>query len=97
MKTTIDFGDLVGLSFAMRRRGSSGHSLDSGAIKMLTIGVGWSMTDIIFTRLVPLFFGARGLQFSWSYVLMSLEANVLLVSLCGCNHKYIYIIFYNFN
>ena len=32
------------------------------------------------TRLVPLWVGARGVEFDWKYIQMSFDANVSLVS-----------------
>ena len=34
------------------------------------------------TRIVPLWVGARGVEFDWKYIQMSFDANVSLVSNC---------------
>ena len=36
------------------------------------------------TRLVPLWVGARGVEFDWKYIQMSFDANVSLVSVSHC-------------
>lgn len=33
-------------------------------------------------RLLPLWVGARGIEFDWKYMQMSLDSNICLVSLC---------------
>uniref|UniRef100_A0A7N0TPB6 BOS complex subunit TMEM147 n=1 Tax=Kalanchoe fedtschenkoi TaxID=63787 RepID=A0A7N0TPB6_KALFE len=44
------------------------------------VGLGWAFADSVLHRLVPLWVGARGLEFSWDYYIMqSLEANSNLV------------------
>lgn len=74
IKTTIDFGDLMALSVVI------GKSTGSGQIRILVAGLGWAAADLVLTKALPLWVGARGLQFDWKYILMSLDANVSLVS-----------------
>ncbi|XP_076028367.1 BOS complex subunit TMEM147 [Oratosquilla oratoria] len=73
IKTTVDFGDLVGLSIVMGRIAGSGH------IKVLVTGLGWAAADLLLTRALPLWVGARGLEFDWKYIQLSLDANISLV------------------
>jgi len=73
VKTSVDFGDIIGLSMVMNRVPGSGH------IKVLITGLGWAAADLLLTRLLPLWVGARGLEFDWRYIQMSLDANVSLV------------------
>ena len=42
--------------------------------------LGWATAELIMTRLVPLWVGARGVEFDWKYIQMSFDANVSLVS-----------------
>lgn len=42
--------------------------------------VGWGTAQSISTRILPLWFGARGTEFDWKYVQSSLNANIDLVS-----------------
>lgn len=42
-------------------------------------GAGWAVTESVLMRLVPLWIGARQLEFSWEYIQMSVEANFSLV------------------
>lgn len=40
---------------------------------------GWAFADSVLHRLAPLWVGARGLEFTWDYLLQGLEANANLV------------------
>ncbi|KAK3859814.1 hypothetical protein Pmani_037248 [Petrolisthes manimaculis] len=73
VKTTVDFGDIMGLSLVMHRIPGSGH------IKVLITGLGWAAADLVLTRALPLWVGARGLEFDWKYIQISLDANISLV------------------
>ena len=42
------------------------------------------------TRLVPLWVGARGVEFDWKYIQMSFDANVSLVSGSHLQHGQIF-------
>ncbi len=39
----------------------------------------WALAEAVATRLLPLWFNARGSDFTWEWTLMALEANVQLV------------------
>ena len=41
---------------------------------------GWATAEVLVTHLVPLWVGARGIEFDWKYMQMSFDANVSLVS-----------------
>lgn len=63
----------MGLSIVMGRVVASGH------IKVLIAGLGWAAADLFLTRALPLWVGARGLEFDWKYIQISLDANISLV------------------
>jgi hypothetical protein len=47
--------------------------------------IGWAFADALLHRLAPLWVGARGLEFTWEYLLQGVESNanlVLFSSLC---------------
>eukprot|EP00667_Euglena_gracilis_P022050 EG_transcript_24396 len=46
--------------------------------RVVSVGLGWSIGESLLTRLVPLWIGARGFDFSWEYLQMSLEANAAM-------------------
>ncbi|KAF3457901.1 hypothetical protein FNV43_RR02561 [Rhamnella rubrinervis] len=47
--------------------------------KFQVVGLGWAFADSVLHRLAPLWVGARGLEFTWDYILQDLEANANLV------------------
>jgi hypothetical protein len=67
--------DLVGIYFALARIPGRGHS------KILTAAIGWGAAELIFTRFLVLWVGAKGVEFNWKYIMMSLESNIALVSI----------------
>lgn len=72
-KTTVDIVDLVGLHLVMSR--TSGKA----EIKFLVAGVGWATAELIMTIFIPLWVGARGIEFDWKYIQMSLDSNLSLL------------------
>ncbi|KAM6544155.1 hypothetical protein CsatB_008602 [Cannabis sativa] len=47
--------------------------------KFQAVGLGWAFADSVLHRLAPLWVGARGLEFTWDFILQGLEANANLV------------------
>ncbi len=37
-------------------------------MKILVAGLGWAMAELVLTRLVFLWVGARGVEFDWRYI-----------------------------
>merc|ERR1719474_661500 len=74
-RATVDIADLVGIYLVMQR--VSGR----GSVKILVAGLGWAMAELILTRLVFLWVGARGVEFDWRYIQKSLEAIISLACL----------------
>uniref|UniRef100_A0A803NMP5 Integrase catalytic domain-containing protein n=1 Tax=Cannabis sativa TaxID=3483 RepID=A0A803NMP5_CANSA len=46
--------------------------------KFQAVGLGWAFADSVLHRLAPLWVGARGLEFTWDFILQGLEANANL-------------------
>lgn len=72
-KCTIDIADLLGLAVVLNRIPGKGHS------KLITAGLGWATAEVILTRGLVLWVGARGAEFSWLYIQKCLESNISLV------------------
>merc|ERR1712012_1406093 len=47
--------------------------------KILVAGLGWASAELIATRAIPLWSGARGVEFDWKYMQLSLDSNISLV------------------
>ncbi|XP_026314717.1 transmembrane protein 147 [Hyposmocoma kahamanoa] len=73
LKATVDFADLFGLYFALNSVPGKGHA------KILTAAIGWASAEVLVTRSVALWVGARGSEFSWRYVRACAESNVALL------------------
>ncbi|XP_060821616.1 BOS complex subunit TMEM147 isoform X1 [Bombus pascuorum] len=73
LKSSIDLADLVGILLSLNNIPGKGHA------KILTAGVGWAGAEVLLTRFLLLWIGARGAEFDWKYIRKSLESNVNLV------------------
>lgn len=47
---------------------------------MLVAGLGWGFAELVLTRLVFLWVGARGVEFDWKYIQKSFDANISLLN-----------------
>merc|ERR1719216_499034 len=73
LRATVDMADLVGIYLVMSR--VSGK----GSVKVLIAGLGWAFAELVLTRLVFLWVGARGVEFDWRYIQKALDANISLL------------------
>merc|ERR1719234_625668 len=74
LRATVDMADLVGIYLVMSR--VSGK----GSVKVLIAGLGWAFAELVLTRLVFLWVGARGVEFDWRYIQKSFDANISLLN-----------------
>ncbi|KAK0076460.1 hypothetical protein PV325_005334 [Microctonus aethiopoides] len=73
LKYSIDLADLIGILVVLNGIPGKGHA------KVLTAGIGWAGAEVILTRFLLLWVGARGAEFDWKYIQKSLESNISLV------------------
>jgi len=73
LKATVDLADLGGLYLVLMGIPGKGHA------KVLTAGVGWAGADILLSRFLLLWVGARGAEFDWIYIQKSFDSNISLV------------------
>jgi hypothetical protein len=66
----VDLADLIGLYFVIQRVAGKGQ------VKVLTAGLGWAFAELVLTRVIFLWVGARGIEFDWKYIQNSFEANI---------------------
>ncbi|XP_064469432.1 BOS complex subunit TMEM147-like isoform X2 [Ornithodoros turicata] len=74
LKATVDLADLVGLHIVMTKVAGKGET------KFLVAGLGWASAELLMTRFVPLWVGARGMEFDWRYIQLSFDSNISLVN-----------------
>jgi len=73
LRCSVDVADLFGLAFILSGIPGKGHS------KLITAGLGWAAAEVILSRGLLLWFGARGAEFSWLYIQKCLESNISLI------------------
>ncbi|KAL2894745.1 hypothetical protein RDABS01_010654 [Bienertia sinuspersici] len=83
LKASIGFIDVAGLYVALTQLT---HRNISQNHKFQAVGLGWAFADSVLHRLAPLWVGARGLEFTWDFILQGLEANADLDSSSGAKH-----------
>ncbi|KAG0590556.1 hypothetical protein KC19_1G109100 [Ceratodon purpureus] len=76
LKGLIGFLDVAGLYYALTQ---VSHRSISQNHKFQAVGLGWAFADAVLHRLAPLWVGAKGLEFTWEYLLQGLESNANLV------------------
>ncbi|TMS10557.1 Transmembrane protein 147 [Larimichthys crocea] len=77
MKATVDLADLLGLHLVMSRNAGKGE------YKIMVAAMGWATAELVMSRCLPLWVGARGIEFDWKYIQMSFDSNISLV-VCPC-------------
>lgn len=65
--------DLVGMYAVLSGIPGKGHA------KVLTAGIGWATAEVILSRAILLWVGARGAEFDWKYIQKCLESNISLI------------------
>ena len=79
IRSTTDIGDLLGTCLVLTKVVGARHLAGLSHIKILVGGLGWASAEFALTRALPLWVGARGTQFDWKYIMMSIDANFNLV------------------
>lgn len=69
----MDLVDLFGLYLVIQRVAGKGQ------VKVLVAGVGWAFAELVLTRVIFLWVGARGIEFDWKYIQNSFDANISLI------------------
>jgi hypothetical protein len=76
LKGLIGFLDVAGLYYVLTQ---VSHRSISQNHKFQAVALGWSFADAVLHKLAPLWVGAKGLEFTWEYLLQGLESNANLV------------------
>ena len=66
----MDLADLIGLYVVIQKVAGKGQ------VKVLVAGLGWAFAELVLTRVIFLWVGARGIEFDWKYIQNSFEANI---------------------
>merc|ERR1719412_509086 len=73
LRATVDLADLIGLYVVIQKVAGKGQ------VKVLVAGLGWAFAELVLTRVIFLWVGARGIEFDWKYIQNSFEANISLL------------------
>jgi len=76
-KTLITMCEAVGVYYTLKW--TPNISKFEYSIRVLAVGIGWAFAESVALYLIPLWIGARGMQFSWEYIEMGIASNVNLV------------------
>uniref|UniRef100_M4A357 BOS complex subunit TMEM147 n=1 Tax=Xiphophorus maculatus TaxID=8083 RepID=M4A357_XIPMA len=55
-------------------------TVDLGEYKIMVAAMGWATAELVTSRFLPLWVGARGIGFDWKYIQMSFDSNISLLS-----------------
>merc|ERR1719445_406987 len=73
MESAVNVIELFGVQLTLEYSRKLSHLNPS--VRILAVGLGWTLAESCF-YLVPLWLGARGMEFSWEYFGMGLQANI---------------------
>jgi hypothetical protein len=85
MKSVVNGVELLGAHFALAS--IPNLSKFSHGMRILCVGLGWSFIQACVLYLLPLWLGARGMEFSWEFIEMGIAANIdmlLNMSMLAC-------------
>ena len=74
LKALIGGCEIMGFYWLIQSQKSSKDT------KILSISIGWATMGNIATKLVPLWIGARELDFSWRHTLLSISGNISIIN-----------------
>jgi hypothetical protein len=76
-KSIISLVEVVGVQYTLAL--TPNLAKFSAGTRILAIGLGMAFAESALKYAIPLFWGARGAEFSWSYLEMALNSNVQLL------------------
>lgn len=75
LKCSVELLDMLGLYLVMTR------VLGRSEMKVMITSVGWGTAELLGTKIIPLWVGARGVEFRWINLQTALDANLNLLFL----------------
>ncbi|KAL0477209.1 5 TM domain-containing transmembrane protein [Acrasis kona] len=85
VKTVIAGLDILGVYMIINK------AVGRNVVKIVGIGLGWSLGENLLSRLIPLWMGARGLEFEWKHIQMALLSNInILLYISFASLVYLY-------
>ena len=81
MHKTVDLVDYIGIYLAVTK------VVGKGEMRIMVTALGWGTAQIIGTKLLPLWMGARGTEFDWKYIQSAFTSNIDLVRDLLCPNR----------
>jgi len=76
MKLLVNVVELYGTQLTLK---SANLSKFDYSARILAVGLGWSFAESVALFFIPLWIGARGMEFSWEYIEMGIASNINLL------------------
>jgi len=84
MKGFIGITQFIGISLLLSPKFTRLPGKSDPRVRTLAIALVWTITESVVQRLLPLWFGSRLVEFSWSNIQLALEANIQLLINIAC-------------
>jgi len=75
-KSLVKLVELVGIHYTLQM--TPNLAKFSHHHRILAVALGWGFVESLILYLIPLWMGARGLEFSWEFIQMAVESNINL-------------------
>jgi len=71
----LDYGGLYMMHGRLQRKGTR----KPNHLRVLAVAIGWACAEALVHYLIPLWIGARDVEFSWDYIEMGVQSNINLI------------------
>jgi len=76
MKTAVNVIEYFGVKMTLEGKHLAKYEHH---VRVLAVGLGWTFAESLILYLIPLWMGARGMEFEWEYVEMGVASNISLL------------------
>jgi len=76
MKTAFNLIEYFGVKFVLEGKHLAKYEHH---VRVLAVGLGWTFAESLILYLIPLWIGARGMEFEWEYIEMGVTSNISLL------------------
>jgi len=76
LKSLVNVIELLGVQLTLEGKHLSRYDHH---VRVLAVGLGWTFAESLILYLIPLWMGARGMEFDWQFIQMGVASNINLV------------------
>jgi len=76
MKTAVNLIEYFGVKMTLEGKHLAKYEHH---VRVLAVGLGWTFAESLVLYLIPLWIGARGMEFEWEYIEMGVASNISLL------------------